>query len=164
MLGKRMDTLYRFFCYCALGLVLAGCSLMSSDQTLTEKLRRVTYEVPAFGGVDFEGSQLTVYLLGGEQREKAKTVLAQIFGDEAREILLLERLPRGRASEQLKSKARDVLTVAGASSLDYDETTGYLRVGVVEAEAIERAEIKLIELGVSLEMVIRQVERPIRLQ
>lgn len=152
-----------FFC-CVFCLSLAGCSLLSPNQTLTEKLRRVTYEVPAFGGVDFEGSQLTVYLLGGELWAEAKATLKDIFGDETSEIVLLERAPRGRASEQLKNAARNVLTIAGASSLDYDETTGYLRVGVIEADAVERAEIKLAEMGISLDLVIRQVESPIRLE
>ncbi|MCI0573011.1 MAG: hypothetical protein L0Y66_19875 [Myxococcaceae bacterium] len=53
-----------------------------------------------------------------------------------------------------------VLSVDGASSLDFDERVGYLRVGLVDAEAVETAQAKLENLGIPLDQVILQVEPP----
>ena len=53
------------------------------------------------------------------------------------------------------------MSIEGANSLDFDETTGYLRVGVTEVESIRRATGKLKESGIPLEAVILQGEDPV---
>ncbi|KFA93110.1 hypothetical protein Q664_11225 [Archangium violaceum Cb vi76] len=128
---------------------------------LTRQFIRVTKEVPAFGGVARENGTWVVSLLGSEQREAAETKLWDIFNEEATNIAVRVRPTRGSASEEMKLAATDVLSVEGVGTLDYDETTGYLRVGLTDVEAIGAAQAKLDTLDVPLEQVIFQAEAPI---
>ena len=128
----------------------------------TQQFIRVTKEVPAFGGVTRENGAWVVSLLDPEQREAAETKLRDIFNEEAAQLSVRVRAPRGGASEEMKDEATDVLSVEGVGTLDYDETTGYLRVGVIDVEAIEPVQAKLDALGIPLDVVILQVQLPIR--
>ncbi|MFY0584108.1 hypothetical protein ACN28S_66160 [Cystobacter fuscus] len=121
-------------------ILSAGCTAPGpgSEQeqsALTRQFIRVTKEVPAFGGVTREDGGWVVSLLDPGQRESAEARLRDIFQEDAAHITVRVRAPRGSASEQTKEAARDVLGVPGVGTLDFDETTGYLRVGLVEVEA-----------------------------
>ncbi|AKJ06370.1 Hypothetical protein AA314_07996 [Archangium gephyra] len=145
-------------------ILSTGCltpenELEQSPRTL--QFVRVTKEIPAFGGVTRENGAWVISLLDAEQREAAETKLRDIFNEEASHLSVRVRAPRGSASEELKDEATEVLSVEGAGTLDYDETTGYLRVGVIDVEALEPVQAKLDALGIPLEQVILQVERPI---
>lgn len=146
-------------------LGVAGCSITSSSESTfeptTEQLRRVTHQVPTFGGVLFEQDQLVVFVLGSTQTGAAQDSLREIFGTEAAEIDLKVRSPEGNASEELKRSASNILTIEEASSLDFDEKTGYLRVGVTEVKGIRKAMDKLKEIDIPLGEVILQVESPV---
>jgi hypothetical protein len=143
-------------------IILSGCITPAIEQSpLTRQFIRVTKEVPAFGGVTRENGGWVVSLLDPEQREAAEARLRDIFSEEAAQISVRVRAPRGSASEEMKDAATDVLGVQGVGTLDYDETTGYLRVGLIDVEALEPAQAKLDALGVPLEQVIFQVEEPI---
>jgi len=143
----------------------AGCSFTDSNESTfdpsTEQLRRVTNQVPTFGGVLFEQDQLVVFVLGEKQIEAAEDSLRGIFGADAAQIKLEVRPPEGNASEELKQSSRNVLSVETARTLGFDETTGYLRVGVTEVKGVRQAKEKLQEIGTPLEEVILQVQSPI---
>lgn len=145
-------------------ILSAGC-LTPEDgpeqSPLTRQFLRVTREVPAFGGITRENGGWAVSLLDPEQREAAETRLRDIFGEEAARISVRVRPARGSASEEMKDAAGDVLGVPGVGRLDYDETTGYLEVGLVDVEALEPAQAKLEALGIPLDQVIFQAVAPI---
>ena len=146
-------------------VTVAGCSATDTNEPTfdpsTEQLRIVTNQVPAFGGVLFEQDRLIVFVLRSEQIDAARDSLRDIFGTDAAEIDLQVRPSEGNASEDLKRSSRDVFSIKEVSSLDFDETTGYLRVGVTEVTGIQRATEKLKQIGTPLEQVILQVERPV---
>jgi hypothetical protein len=141
------------------GCLTPGSGLEQSPRT--RQFLRVTKEVPAFGGVTRENDGWVVSVLDSEQRGTAEAKLRDIFGEEAATIAVRVRTPRGSASEQTMDAATEVLNVPGIERLDYDERTSYLRVGLVDVEAIEPAQLKLDELGIPLDQVILQVVSPI---
>lgn len=143
-------------------VILSGCITPGTEQSpLTRQFIRVTQEVPAFGGVTRENGGWVVSVLAPEQREAAEARLRDIFNEEAAQISVRVRAPSGSASEEMKNAATDVLGVQGVGKLDYDETTGYLRVGLIDVEALEPAQAKLEVLGIPLEQVIFQAEAAI---
>lgn len=163
--------------YLALALVVTGCSLIPPglDQDETEEpdfdqqLQRVTYEVPAFGGISFGGAEprvenLIVYLLEAGRQETARTVLRDVFGDEADLIDLQVRDQKETvATEELKrSLRRDVLYYPDVISLDYDETVDRISVGLLTAEPVTPVEQIFTDRGIPLEAVILGVEEPVR--
>jgi hypothetical protein len=127
----------------------------------TQQFLRVTKEVPTFGGVSRENGQWVVSVFNAEEREAAEARLADIFAEEAADIAVRVRAPRGGASELTKETARDVMSVPGVGRLDFDETVGYIRVGLIHVEAVEPVQVKLGALGIPLDQVILEVVRPI---
>lgn len=144
----------------SVGCITPGTETESEPSTLTQQFLRVTKEVPAFGGVTRENGQWVVSLLDAAEHEAAEARLRDIFQEEAAGIAVRVRAAQGGASEQTKDAATDVLSVPGVSRLDFDETTGYVRVGLVDVEAIEPAQVKLVALGIPLDQVILEVVRP----
>ncbi|MDP1822682.1 MAG: hypothetical protein Q8L48_05555 [Archangium sp.] len=126
----------------------------------TLQLLRVTKETPSFGGFHSEAGALVVFIFDEAQRGPAAASLTAIFGDTA--PALNTRPARGQSSESVKNGAADVLSVPGTSSFDFDETTGFLRVGVWKASALEPVQTKLLELSVPLESVVLEIQRPWR--
>jgi hypothetical protein len=129
-------------------LIFAGCSV-EAESTLTARLRRVTTETPEFGGVRRTDSRAPVS--GG-----TLTVFVRSAGSVANAT--------GAAAESNMLAAKDLLSVEGASSLDFDETTGYLRVGVSSADALPALENKIQSLSLDPELIIVQVEAPTQLR
>ena len=123
-------------------VLLSACSGSEPTDTpadaLTEALRRATHEVPAFGGVEFEGDLVVVYTLGPASGAEA-AVRALFEGEAPTEVRT--RPARGQGSESLKDDVSRLVFGAldGAQSSDYDETTGYVRLGVLSADAVRRA-------------------------
>ncbi len=147
-------------------LLFAGCITPGSENGPKQSPRtlqflRVTEEVPTFGGLTRENGQWVVFLFDIEQREAAETRLRDIFGEEAAQMALRARAPRGSASEEMKNKASAALGVPGVGRLGLDETTGYLRVGLVDVEALEPVQVNLNQAGIPLDQVILQVVTPI---
>jgi len=147
-------------------LLFAGCAVPgpgseSEQSALTRQFIRVTKEVPSFGGVTRENGGWVVFLLDPGQRESAEARLRDIFGEEAARITVRSRAPHGNASEAMKEAARDVLGVPGVGMLDFDETNGYLQVGLVDVEALEPAQTKLDALGIPRDSVLFQAVTPI---
>jgi hypothetical protein len=118
---------------------------------------RATSEVPAFGGVAFEGDRLVVFTLGSQPT--AAPVVRTIFGAET-DVEVRTRPEAGQGSESLKD-AVSALGIDGSATVDYDETTGYVRLGVVNAEAVRRASVALGASDLPATEVIVQVESPI---
>jgi hypothetical protein len=127
----------------------------------TQQFLRVTQEVPAFGGLSRENGQWVISLLDAGQREAAEAKLRDIFGEEAAGMTVRSRAPRGSASEELMREASAVLSGPGVGSVDFDETTGYIRVGLTDVEALEPAQTQLERHGIPLDQVIFEVVRPI---
>lgn len=145
-------------------ILSAGCTTPdggTEQSPLTQQFLRVTKEVPAFGGISRENGEWVVSILDPEQREAAEAKLQDIFEEEAATITVRVRAPHGSASEEMMTAATNVLSVPGTQSLDFDESTDYLRVGLIDVEAVEPAQLKLDELGIPLEQVILEVRRPI---
>jgi hypothetical protein len=152
-------------------LLSLGCGTPAPDDqpgqsipepsALTLQFIRVTKEVPDFGGLTFENGQWVVFLLAPEQRELAEARLRDVFGEEAANIAVRVRAPRGSASSQMVKDAVDVMAVPGVGTLDLDEKVGYVRVGLLAVESLEQAQVKLDELGVPLDQVILYARRPI---
>jgi hypothetical protein len=145
-------------------ILSAGCITPDDgpeQSPLTRQFIRVTKEVPAFGGITRENGGWAVSLLDPEQREAAETRLRDIFGEEAAQIAVRVRPARGSASEEMLDAASEVLGVPGVGRLDYDETTGYIEVGLVDVEALEPAQAKLEALGIPLDQVVFQAVAPI---
>lgn len=140
-----------------------GCSTTGSGESAlapsTGELRRVTEAVPAFGGVRFEGSDLVVFVLGAGRTGAARDSLTRIFGRRrAAAVDLRVRPPQGDASEDLKRSARPVLAEEAVQSLNVDQRTGYLNVGVTSVEGVRRAEDRLEALGIPMAAVVLRVE------
>ena len=118
-------------------VALAACSSTApddgSDDRLTEPFARAAAEVPQFGGVAFDGDRPVVFTLG--DGTAATPVARAILGDG---VVVRERRPFGFGSEAMKGAATRLLlgSVRGAQSTDYDETTGYVRVGVLTGSAV----------------------------
>lgn len=138
-------------------LALAACSSTEPDDALdplSRGLLRATTEVPAFGGVAFEGQRLVVFTLGAQP--EAEATVRAIFGADVA-VDLRVRPERGQGSESLKD-AVAALGVDGTLSVDYDETTGYVRLGIVDAESVRRATAALDASTLPAAEVIVQVE------
>jgi hypothetical protein len=147
-------------------LLFAGCIPPGSQNGPKQSPRtlqflRVTEEVPAFGGLARENGQWVIFLFDFEQRAAAETRLRDIFGEEATQMTVRARAPRGNASEEMMNTAGAALGVPGIGRLDFDETNGYLRVGLVDVEATEPVQLKLDEHGIPRDQVIIEVVRPI---
>lgn len=139
-------------------LALAACSSTGPGDALdplSQSLLRATSEVPAFGGVAFEGSRLVVYTLGAQP--SAEAAVRALFGAGVA-VEVRTRPERGQGSESLKD-AVAALGVDGTTSVDYDETTGYVRLGVVDAESVRRSTAALDASALPSSEVIVQVER-----
>ena len=135
-----------------LALVMApACIEAEATDPQTLRLLSVTRQTPSFAGVHSENGALTVFIFDESKRAAANERLRAILGDPLPALLL--RPARGTASEALKNSAGDVLS-AGASFLDFDETVGYLRIGVPKASALEPVQAKLGELAIPLDEVI----------
>lgn len=146
-----------------LGLA-SGCSSSGANEDppdpTTEQLRQVGQRVPAFGGVQLDDDRLVVFVLEEEKIGVARQVLREIFGPAGAAIDLRARPANGEGSEALQESAREVLSVEAVNSLYYDETNGYLYIGLTRADALRPAMQKLTELGVPLDAVILQVQHP----
>ncbi len=59
------------------------------------------------------------------------------------------------------NEAGAALGVPGVGRLDFDETNGYLRIGLVDVEALEPVQVNLDEAGIPRDQVILEVVRPI---
>ncbi len=141
-------------------LALAACSSTSPEDSstldgLTEQFARATAEVPSFGGLTFDGNAPVVFTLGDEPA--AKPIVQEIFNAD---VAVQARLPVGRGSEALKDLASRLLLgkVRDVQSADYDETTGYVRIGVVTAEAVREGYRVLEDAEYPTEEVIVEVE------
>ena len=138
---------------------LAACSSTTpddgSDDWLTEPFARAATEVPQFGGVAFDGARPVVFTLG--DRAAATPAARALLGDE---VVVRERAPRGQGSEALKGAATRLLlgSVRDVQSTDYDETTGYVRVGVLTASAVREAHRVMAAAGFPTSEVIVEVE------
>lgn len=147
-------------------LLFAGCIPPGSESGPKQSPRtlqflRATQEVPAFGGLARENGQWVVFLFDLAQREAAEARLRDIFGEEAAQMTVRARPPRGNASEQMMNEAGAALGVPGVGRLDFDETNGYLRIGLVDVEALEPVQVNLDGAGIPRDQVILEVVRPI---
>lgn len=144
-------------------VAVAGCSSTESYEStldpLSQQLLRATREVPQFGGVAFEGERLVVSTLG--EAPAAEAAVRALFGTDI-ETEIRVRPERGRGSESLKDQAsRATPGSLGATSFDYDETTGYVRVGVRDAASVRRVAAALEAASLPVAQIIVQVERPV---
>lgn len=145
-------------------LTLSACDSTSDPATqldpLSEGLLRATSRVPDFGGVELEGERVTVYTLG--DIAAARAAVTSIFGDDTA-VNVENRPAQGQGSEGLKDRASAVLfsTENGTVSADYDETTGYVRIGVRDAESVRRTLRALRASDLPQAEIILQVELPV---
>lgn len=109
-------------------LIFAGCSV-EAESTLTARLRRVTTETPEFGGVRRTDSRapvssgtLTVFVRSAGSVANATAKVNAIFAPDLAPTIST-RAATGAAAESNMLAAKDLLSVEGDSSLDFDETT-----------------------------------------
>lgn len=118
--------------------------------------------IPAFGGVTFEGSRLVIHTIG--VAPAAEPAARALFGANA-DLEIRARPAFGRGSEGLKSRAAAVLfSVEGGQSADYDEATGYVRLGVVRAEAVRSVMDALVATDLPVSEILIHVEPPVQLR
>ncbi|MDT7858303.1 hypothetical protein RQM47_16760 [Rubrivirga sp. S365] len=145
-------------------LLLSACSATSPEgdpvNALTEQFSRATTQVPAFGGVTFDGDRPVVFTLGS--KSEAEPAARSIFGTN---VVVRERPAFGGGSEALKGQVTQLLlgAVRDAQTTDYDETTGYVRLGVLTADAVRDAYRVMDDIDFPTENVIVQVQAPIML-
>lgn len=140
-----------------IGMLLTACSPPEGQDARTLDLQLATGQISPFAGFRSEEGVLTIFVFDEAQLEAAKAQVSGIFADPRPALSV--RPARGQASEALKNTATDVLSISGTSSLDFDETSGYLRLGVWKANALEPTQKWLLEHSVSLDQVIIQAER-----
>lgn len=117
--------------------------------------------VPGFRGLGRLDDVWIVYTRSASELEEAEAQLEALFGRFSGDRFVVSVRPeRGSASEELKVQARDVLSVPSAVMLDYDELTGYLRIGVSDPEVIREVEAALREAAVPVDEAILQVHPP----
>jgi hypothetical protein len=129
---------------------------------------QVARVAPGFGGMFLdESGALNVYLLDPTQQEAAEAAITAIFGREG--------LPPGEVRvlqgtydflqlwEWRHALRRDVLGLPGVTSLDIDDFSNRLRVGVERAEVELEVEKQLAKLGIPREAVNIEVEPPVEL-
>lgn len=139
---------------------LSACSLSIPDEdeafnVLTDQFFRASNEVPSFGGLLLEDGIPIVYTLGPDPA--ATPVVESIFDVN---VEVRERPRRGNGSEALKGRATRLLLgrVLNVQSTDYDETTGYVRIGALTAGAVRTAYQVLERTGYPMEVVLLEVQ------
>lgn len=128
----------------ALLLVLLSVSACSSadpgadgpTDALSQGFIRAAREVPAFAGVALDGDRPVVFTRGDVSA--AEPAVRAIFGPAAD---VRARPERGRGSESLKDAVSRAVfgSVPGAHLVDYDETTGYVVLGVDDAASVRES-------------------------
>jgi hypothetical protein len=129
---------------------------------------QVAEVAPGFGGMFLDESGiLNVYLLDPAQQGAATAAISAVFGPE-RFPLGEVRVLQGKydflqLSEWRKALRRDVLGLPGVTSLDIDDFSNRLRIGVEATEVEGRVEEELARLGIPREAVNIEVEPPVEL-
>ena len=139
----------------AVMFVMQGCAAADQQQPPDPeftRLMRVKSQTPSFAGLGSAEGALTVFIFDETKKEEAAAVLTSLF--EATQPAIVTRPARGAASEALKDDVSGTLSVPGVSTLDFDETTGYLRVGFSKVSALEAVQANLLENSFSLDLVI----------
>lgn len=140
-------------------IVGSGCSLFDSGSSAVnptdEQLRQVSSQVPAFGGVVFEGDQLVVFTRGSDL-QAASDALFDIFGAQAGAIDLRTRPPEGPITQDQLEATRDELQ----QNEDVKGTGfayGYVVVYVHTVDAVKQAQQTVDASPLSLDDVTIQV-------
>lgn len=157
-------------------LALSACDSTYPEarlDPLSESFLRVTNEVPSFGGVEYKlrgddaGDDateplVTVYTLGDVAA--AEAVAGPLFRRLAVRVEVKSRPAQGRGSEELKNQAGAILLGIpnGGTSADYDERTGYVRIGVRNASAVRRTLEAIRANALPESDIIIQVDLPFR--
>jgi transposase-like protein len=131
----------------------------------------VAAAVPGFGGLFLdESGVLNVYLLDPAQEGAttgATAAIAAVFGPDRFPQVEVRAVQGAYGFSQLyewrKALRRDVLGLPGVTTLDIDDLTNRLRIGVEAAEVEARVEEELARLGIPREAVDIAVESPAEL-
>lgn len=140
----------------------SACSLFESGSSpaepTDEQLRSVSNEVPAFGGVVFEGDQLVVFTRGGNL-QAANDALLDVFGAQAAAIDLRTRPPEGPITQDRLEATRDELQESeDVKGIGF--AYGYVVVYVHTADAVKQAQQTVEASPLSLDDVTIQVTAP----
>lgn len=143
-------------------MVGSGCSLFesgsSSADPTDEQLQRVSNEVPAFGGVVFEGDQLVVFTRSNDL-EAANSALRDIFGVQAAAIALRTRPSEGPVTEdQLEATRNELQQNEEVQGTGFAH--GYVVVYVHTANAVRQAQQAVEASELSLDDVTIRVTGP----
>jgi hypothetical protein len=123
---------------------------------------------PGFGGMFLdESGTLNVYLLDPTEEGAAKAGIKAVFGPERFPLAEVRVLQGTYDFSQLwewrHALRRDVLGLPGVTSLDIDDFSNRLRIGVEATEVEGRVEEELARLGIPREAVDIEVEPPVEL-
>jgi hypothetical protein len=115
----------------------------------------VSNEVPAFGGVVFEGDQLVVFTRGSDL-QAANDALLDIFGVQAGAIDLRTRPPEGSVTQdQLEATRNELQQNEDVKGTGF--AYGYVVVYVHTADAVKQAQQTVEASPLSLDDVTIQV-------
>ncbi len=160
----------------ALGLAIGGCALpalqdwnssesggeIQSQQAgqgknLDDLFAQVAAKAPGFGGMYVDGDNLNVYLKNINQAGAAQQAIADVFGAGVIPGAGIQALQGQYGFGQLRgwlNKLYALFGIEGVISLDIDETTNRLKVGVANSSAAGAVDQELSNLGVPSEAVI----------
>ncbi len=121
---------------------------------------RELQKVAGFGGVRSSPDGITIGALGEASRERITAEVQRIFEGGVIPAVVV-RPARSTASETTKTALLNATSRHGAVMADYDETTGYARVGIAGVSKLEGVEGGIEAAGIDWELVIIEVEAPV---
>jgi len=151
-----------FVAFIVVLMVGSGCSLFESGSSSVaptdEQLRRVSSEVPAFGGVVFKGDQLVVFTRS-DDLDAVNSALRDIFGVQAAAIALRTRPTEGPVTQdQLESTRNELQQNEEVQGTGFAH--GYVVVYVHTANAVRQAQQAVEASELSLDDVAIRVTGP----
>jgi len=140
--------------------------IMATPETHDDRLLRVEQQAPGFGGmfIDRDGT-LAIYLLDQSQLPAALAAIDSVFGPQTVPPAGVKVLQGQYTISQLKQWTdllRDLLTMPGVTTLDLNEATNRVTVGISDSSLIPSVERTLQSQAIPREAVSIDVTGEIR--
>ena len=138
-----------------LSLVVWLCACGGEDR-LTVQLRELS-ALKSWGGVrSADGDSVTVAVRGESAKEAFAREVTRVFeGFVPPEIVV--RPEMSTANESTKDAVSSAAWVDAVTAVDYDETTGYARIGIRDARKLRAVEDSLGNASIDMSLVIIDV-------
>ena len=138
-----------------LGLVVSLCACGGEDR-LTMQLRELS-ALTSWGGVrSGEGDSVTVAVRGESAKDAFAREVTRVF-DGFVPPQILVRPETSTANESTKDAVTSAAWVDAVTLVDYDETTGYARIGIGDARKLRAVEDSLANASIDMSLVIIDV-------